>query len=191
VGDSDIWSYVWGNATFTTSKAYKALVGNRPVHPAFLWIWRSKCQMKHKVFFWLLLKDRLSTRDILQRKQRDLDSFTCNLCIRQRLETVAHLFFRCSFAKACWSSIGASVATTRPVLQIIHLIKGKLAVPFFMEIIILMAWSIWTTRNDWIFNDVAPQVQDCKRKFLTEFSLLLHRARPDLINSMEVWMNLM
>jgi hypothetical protein len=191
VGDSDIWSYVWGNAIFTTSKAYKALVGSRPVHPAFLWIWRSRCQMKHKVFFWLLLKDRLSTRDILQRKQRALDSFTCDLCIRQRLETVAHLFFRCSFAKACWSSIGASVTTTRPVLQIIHLIKGKLAVPFFMEIIILMAWSIWTSRNDWIFNDVAPQVQDCKRKFLTEFSLLLHRARPDLINSMEVWMNLL
>lgn len=46
---SDIWSYSWGNAIFSMSKAYKALIGNISTHPAFLWIWRSKCQMKHKV----------------------------------------------------------------------------------------------------------------------------------------------
>ena len=28
--------------------------------PAFKWLWKSSCQNKHKVFFWLLLKDRLA-----------------------------------------------------------------------------------------------------------------------------------
>jgi hypothetical protein len=74
VGDLDMWSYSWGNAKFSTTKAYKALVGSRPTHPTFLWIWRSKCQMKHKVFFWLLLKDKLSTRDLLQRQHLELNS---------------------------------------------------------------------------------------------------------------------
>jgi predicted Co/Zn/Cd cation transporter (cation efflux family) len=27
-----------------------------------------------------------------------------------------------------------------------------------MEIIILMAWSIQTTRNDWVFNEIDPMV---------------------------------
>jgi hypothetical protein len=47
----DIWTYIWGNSSFSASKAYKKLIGHRQVHPAFHWIWRSKCQMKHKVFF--------------------------------------------------------------------------------------------------------------------------------------------
>jgi hypothetical protein len=69
------------------------------------------------------------------------------------------------------------------------MIKDKLAVPFSMEIIILMTWAIWTTRNAWVFNNVDPTVQDCKRKFMSEFSLLLHRVKPDLINPLEVWLN--
>jgi hypothetical protein len=121
----DVWSYSWGNRNFSTAKAYKALVGQRPTHPAFLWIWSSKCQMKHKVFFWLLLKDRLSTRELLRRKQMELDSYTCDLCLRGKMETVAHLFFRCTFAKACWNLIGVSVVTSRPILHIIKLIKGE------------------------------------------------------------------
>jgi hypothetical protein len=119
----------------------------------------------------------------------ELDSYTCDLCIRRKTETVAHLFFRCSFAKACWSSIGASVVTSRPVFQILKLLKDKLAVPFSMEIIILMTWAIWTTRNAWIFNNMDPLPQDCKRKFLSKFSVLLHRVKPELVNPMEVWLN--
>jgi hypothetical protein len=111
----DVWTYTWGNGLFSTSKAYKVLVGDRGTHPTFLWIWSSKCQMKHKVFFWLLLKDRLSTRDLLRRKNMDLDCYSCELCLRHRLEKVTHLFLRCSFAKACWNSIGVSVVTSRPL----------------------------------------------------------------------------
>jgi hypothetical protein len=54
-----------GNMGFSAAKAYKALIGHKCVHLAFKWIWKSKCQMNHKVFFWLLLKDRINTRDIL------------------------------------------------------------------------------------------------------------------------------
>jgi hypothetical protein len=106
------------------------------------------------------------------------------------METVAHLFFRCTFAKACWNLIGVSVVTSRPILHIIKLVKEKLSVPFFMEIIILMSWSIWSARNEWMFDNIDPQVQDCKRKFLAEFSLLRHRVSPDKWTAMEVWMNL-
>lgn len=147
--------------------------------------------MKHKIFFWLLLMDCLSTRDLLIRKQEELDSYTCDLCLRRKLEIVSHLFLRCNFYKGCWTSIGVSVITTRPMFQIFKSIKDKLWVPFFMEIIVLMSWSIWTTRNIYMFNDIDPQVQVWKRKFLSEFSLLLHMVRPDEVLAMETQMNLL
>jgi hypothetical protein len=52
--------------------------------------------------FWLLLQDRLNTRGLLRRKNMYLDSYVCELCIRQREEILWHLFFRCPFAKNCW-----------------------------------------------------------------------------------------
>jgi hypothetical protein len=54
-GDKDVWSYIWGNAHYSSQKAYKHLLGTQAVHPAFAWTWKSSCQIKHKVFFWLLL----------------------------------------------------------------------------------------------------------------------------------------
>jgi hypothetical protein len=186
---NDRWKYSWGNSGFSTSKAYKLLIGERNTHPTFHWIWNSKCQMKHKVFFWLLLRDRLSTKDLLRRKNQELDSYTCDLCILQKTENVAHLFLRCNFAKACWNAIGVSVVTTRPLLQILRKIKEKLAVPFYMEIIILMSWSIWTTRNDWTFNGKDPSVEDSLRKFKKEFLLLRHRAKQSFLPAMNDWIH--
>ncbi|KAF8670548.1 hypothetical protein HU200_050574 [Digitaria exilis] len=46
-----------------------------------------------------------------------------------------------------------------------------------MEIIVLMTLSIWMTRNDRMFNNCHPSVQDCKRKFMYEFSLVIQYSQ--------------
>jgi hypothetical protein len=74
-------------------KAYKHLLGYRFVHPCFSLLWKSTAQKKHKVFFWLLLKDRLSTRNILRCKNRALTSYDYVLCFDACEETVEHLFW--------------------------------------------------------------------------------------------------
>jgi hypothetical protein len=68
LNEADIWTYVWGSLLFSASKAYTHLIGHRAVHPAFNWLWKAAAQKKHKVFFWLLLHDRLSTINMLRRK---------------------------------------------------------------------------------------------------------------------------
>ena len=78
--NQDTWSYIWGTPFFSSSKAYKQLTGQPTIPHAFKWLWKNCCQHKHKVFFWLLLKDRLSTRDLLGRKGMILQSFDCVLC---------------------------------------------------------------------------------------------------------------
>ena len=56
--ETDQWTYIWGNTLFSTSKVYQALIGRRRTHPNFGWLWKAKCQMKHKFCFsWLLLKE--------------------------------------------------------------------------------------------------------------------------------------
>jgi hypothetical protein len=52
-----------------------------------------------------------------------------------------------------------------------------------------MAWSIWTTRNDWIFNNIDPSVENCKQKFISEFSLMMHKIRTDKAPPMLVWLH--
>jgi hypothetical protein len=61
----DTWGYIWGQDTFSSRKAYKNLIGHGQLHTVYRWTWASKCQPKHKVFFWLLLKDHLNTRSML------------------------------------------------------------------------------------------------------------------------------
>jgi hypothetical protein len=62
------------------NKAYKKLIGTWQVDVCFHWLWKCSAQKKHKVFFWLLLKDRLSTRNILRRKNKALHSYDCVPC---------------------------------------------------------------------------------------------------------------
>jgi hypothetical protein len=47
--ENDVWSYIWGNVTFSVNKTYKAITGHTQTHPVFGWLWNSKCQPKHSV----------------------------------------------------------------------------------------------------------------------------------------------
>ena len=101
---SDTWSYQRG-PTYSSRKAFSHLQVSVEASPLFSWIWKSGNLGKHKFFAWLLLKDRLNTRNLLRRKNMHLDDYTCVLCINGSEETSFHLFFECPFSVDCWSSI--------------------------------------------------------------------------------------
>jgi hypothetical protein len=169
-------------------KAYKHLIGSSQVHPAFGWIWSFSCQMKHKVFYWLLLQNRLNTRSMLRKRHMVLDSYACELCLRQVEELNMHLFLRCSFAKKLLvSNWGDSSSLAKPDRATRH-IKRSLNLPFALEIIILMMWCIWKKWNAWLFNNVNPSVEHCKDVFKKEFALVIHRAKDRWANDMESWL---
>jgi hypothetical protein len=63
-----------------------------------------------------------------------------------------------------------------------------LNLPFFMEIIITMAWSTWEVRNDAIFRGIVPSVQSCKWIFKREFSWVILRARASYQPFISQWL---
>jgi len=67
--DKDQWHYIWGSSKYTSKSFYNHLY--KDFHPPkpFLWIWKSRCRNKLRVFSWLLLMDRLNTRSLLKRKK--------------------------------------------------------------------------------------------------------------------------
>lgn len=98
----DKWSYIWNSNIFSVKKAYRQLKGHSILHPVYSSLWKSSCQNKHKVFFWLLIKDRLSTRELLRRKSMTLQDYNCILCTGAVEESLRHLFLDYPFAMQCW-----------------------------------------------------------------------------------------
>ena len=116
--NKDQWSYIWGSDEFYCKKAYKVLQGEIIVIPHFKWIWESSCQAKHKFFFWLLLLDRLNTRNLLARKNFNLQSYLCATLQCPREETLIHLFWTCPFAAQCWDYVCPQRTRNLSVIEI-------------------------------------------------------------------------
>jgi hypothetical protein len=66
---SDVWTCNWSRGLYAASKFYKRSFQDIQAQPPFLWIWQGKCMPKLKFFAWLLLVDRLNTRDVPRRRK--------------------------------------------------------------------------------------------------------------------------
>jgi len=133
------------------------------------------------------MKDRLSTLGLLQRHNMDLPSYDCVLCSTHSVETVEHLFLHCPFALDSWSLVSLQVPQLIDPHLVLQAFKENLAVPFFMEIIVLLAWSIWVVGIYCMFSQISLSVQACKSKFIHEF--VSHRAKMSYFPLISDWLD--
>lgn len=183
---NDKWLYSWGSGIFASAKVYRTLIGHPSVHIIFKWLWKCQCQPKHKVFFWLLIKDRLSTRKLLRRNMQ-LDSYNRALCNVLVEESVTHLFLDCAFARMCWGIISIDIPLNSEFLELAVELRAQLNTRFFMEATILLCWTIWKARNELIFNGVSLNSVDCQRVLFQELKLLKHRLKEGLQDPFSSW----
>lgn len=91
--ENDMWTFSWEGDRYKTTKVYESFFDQTPAAMSFKWIWKSVCLSKQKFFFWLLLQDRLSTKDLRARKNFYVEYNRCVLCDSDTNEThTASLF---------------------------------------------------------------------------------------------------
>jgi hypothetical protein len=186
-GNKDTWTYIWGNAKFSSQDAYKAMIGYSPAPKIFSLIWKSSCQAKHKFFFWLLLHDRLNTRNLLRRKKLQLQSYQCAISNCDEEETLVHLFWACPFADQCWNFVCLQRDRRLSILEVFEDMITKINQPFAMEIVILSAWGIWIIRNNKVFKDQNAIFNSWKAIYIQELKLLEHRMKKKHISALKQW----
>ncbi|CAO2201894.1 unnamed protein product [Urochloa humidicola] len=189
--EKDKWFYIWGSEKYTSRNYYNHRYKNfQPPRP-FLWIWESRCTNKLRVFFWLLMMDRLNTRNILRRKNLQIEgnNYSCVLCQSNSEETAMHLFFSCSFAKKCWQEIGVQWDMSTPFFQMLQHAKQNFNHSCFMEIIIIAAWQIWKQRNGLIFENCPATFTSWKRKFKEECLIQAVRIKDSIRPIFLNWAN--
>lgn len=64
----------------------------------FKWLWKYASKLGHKIFFWLLLHDRINTSNLLKRKSMHLDCYDCVFCNKKSEEITIDLFYDCRFS---------------------------------------------------------------------------------------------
>jgi hypothetical protein len=178
--DHDTWIYTWGDK-YTPSRYYNFCFRNFQPHVSFLWLWKSKCTPKVKFFFWLVLFDRLNTRNMLRRRQFHLNSgYRCLMCANPLEETVEHMLFHCPFSQSCWQILNMDWDLIGDRLHIIERGKSIWQGPLYMEILMLSSWNIWKERNMLLFDGITPSTASWRTKLKTDLSLFVHRTKSEL-----------
>ena len=76
-------------------------------------------------------RDKLSTREVLRRRNLVLEDYGCAVCGTGLEENVEHLFLKCPFAIQCWASLNVNSAMNLEHLQILGHFKKNNKNMFF------------------------------------------------------------
>ena len=185
--DDDKWSYPWG-PIFSAARYYRHLHAHLDPMPVSKWIWKSSCMMKIKFFAWLLLNDRLNTKDLLQRRHWQVTSdFSCVLCPGGHHEDRFHLFFQCNFSHRIWTYLQIDWTLSDDLQTAVSRARSDFKQPFFTEVIMLAAWNIWKQRNGKIFEAKRPSFAAWRREFVHDISMLVHRIKTKHQSALKAW----
>ena len=101
-----------------------------------------------------------------------LDSYNRALCSLQVEESADHLSLYSPFASSSWNLLNITILAQASFLDIVSYLEDQLNSIFFMNAIVLMCWTVWSARNDKIFQGLQENVQKSKMLLKKELSLL-------------------
>ncbi|KAE8811018.1 hypothetical protein D1007_12167 [Hordeum vulgare] len=168
--DSISWIHE-ASGLYSASSAYKAQFQGHTRSPFRKLIWASWAPARLKIFYWLLLRNRLWCNDRLQRRGWP-NGYFCQLCLRN-LETVDHLFWQCTKVLEVWTlssarhgcvSLNPAVWKHRNTPHDIIMDMISKARPEHKKgirtMIVLILAQIWKDRNDCTFRLKTPAVRN-------------------------------
>jgi exonuclease III len=152
--DKAVWA-LENSGNFSTKSLYRLIKHSGSVDLRMLEVWGAKLPLKIRIFLWMLWHDRVLTGEQM-RIRKSTKSEKCKYC--GKLETRNHLFFNCNISKMIWVWVRVSMRwTERPTSM--QSFEDKLGAGLgqnnkfaLLFILASVGWSLWKTRNDWIFN---------------------------------------
>jgi hypothetical protein len=149
---SDEWTYVWDSGGFSSHRAYSFLRGSHPASPLFKWMWASKAQNKHKFFFWLFLRDRINTRNLLHKK----NAFRPHIYVSSVCKMLKRIFNTFSLVAILVMLAGHIFGVVWDLnLEFPNMVLNARLLfnsVIFKEVFIVGCWAIWCHRNNLIFD---------------------------------------
>ena len=153
----DAWRYIWGNNSYSSQRLYKLSFANSEAHPAYNWIWKANCTPRIKFFPWVVLVDRLNTKDMLRRRHCNIqDDDLCVLCPLRVVEDLDHLLFFCTFSRRCWQALQIQWDEHLGLLPCLAQARANSSLTFSVDLVLIASWEIWKVRNDKIFQGKNP-----------------------------------
>jgi hypothetical protein len=188
--EKDEWRTIWKDGSYSSKKYYlhcfKDIRASR-VHDC---IWKCKVLHRIKVFAWLLLSDRLNTRDMIRRRHWNVTNvFHCVLCPSHITEDWTHLFFKCPFSIRIWNYLQIQWEDGNSFQEVFSKAMRSFNQPFFTEVVILACWHIWKQRNEAIFQQILPSFRAWRSRFIHEATLHTNRMKAKHVGSFSAWIS--
>jgi hypothetical protein len=149
--DSLIWSYT-ADGKYSSSSIYK-IISFRGVVPLYIpSVWSLHVPPRIHTFLWLLSKDKLMTKDNLQKRNlnKPLDCVFC-----KEHETINHIFFDCVVARNVWEKVSEffGLPPISDYLSVARIWLANTKHAAQNTIYSAVLWSIWKIRNALVFDN--------------------------------------
>lgn len=69
----DVWAWQGTTKSYTPKMFYTYAHRTHTFNPVHNWIWTSSCILNLKVFAWMLVMDRINTKDMVETRHKHLD----------------------------------------------------------------------------------------------------------------------
>jgi len=164
--DKHIWRFS-ANGQYSAKTAYEGFFLGATIFRPWEIIWKTWAPAKCPFFMWLVAHNKCWTADRLAKRGLPHPD-RCPMC-DQESETINHLLIGCSFAREFWhrflSQVGLQALSPRlsdssfyDWWERITIDCSVLVLQGINSLIILGAWTIWTQRNNCVFDGAAPDV---------------------------------
>ena len=189
-GSKDIWFWNGTAKGYSPKLFYSHTFASESFNPLTAWIWKSSCTMKIKVFAWMLIMDRLNTKDMVDRRHWHLeDGVSCVLCPLQTRETRDHLFFNCNFSVRIWNYLQIDWSSGDSMAHLVLNASRSFRKPFFTEVVFIACWNIWIIRNAKVFRHERARFNKWRSAFVHDISLMQYRVKAAYKDDLLRWIS--
>jgi hypothetical protein len=170
--DALIWTGGDSTGFLTAKNVYHALATKFWTQINESWrqkIWKGDCPLKLKLFFWLLIENKLLVWENLQIRGWEGPN-RCILC-KQYNDSINHIFLQCNFIRSVWHhiSLALNLATPWTGPNVPLCFRNWLGANKNHSLLpVHLCWHVWNARNTTLFEERLPSIQRVVNNILAE-----------------------